>query len=1329
MLAWIAGIVVAVIVVGVVAIWVIVHTAWFHRKVLNYADVQASSSLHTAVSIQNFNLHVSLATPSLDLYGIRVAGAAPYTSPPLLEVAHLHVGIRILSLAQQQWQLRSLVVDQPRAHVYIGRHGQSNLPNFSSGKSSSSNSTNIFKLGIRRAVLNHGRVWFNNREQSLAASLQGVRLQSAFNTVRDAYHGRFGYRRGVIQYGSYRPLAHSLDVHFDATPARLKLTPLAVVSGPLRLHLAATIRNYSNPNVAGTYRVRLNTAELRGILRNSSLPAGVITAAGKLGYAAQPGQSLLQSLSVAGTVSSPGLSAKASGRTIALRSIAGRYRLAHGNFELSQLSARLLGGRIHARARMLAIGTPNGAGSAELTARGEQLARLLTTASGPGGNRVAQARIHGTANLAAAARWRGTFHDLTARLDAGLRAQLANASGGTAPVNGAIHARYAARSSMLALRQTYLTLPATELRATGELGLAKPHGAHLSILFTSSNLHELETLADLLRAQPGQVPAPWGLYGAARFSGQVAGSLKAPHLTGRATATNLRLHGTAWKSLATDINAEPSGVQLTHGQLIALPAGSIRFTLAAGLRNWSFSTRNPIQARVTASRLNITALAKAAGQNSPLIGLLSANLAVRGSVRNPVGQGVVTIAPALLKTSSLREPIQSLRVAFHGNGARVVATAALKLPAGTATLAAVYHPQTKVYSAQLHADNINLQKLNKARGMGLAGMLNINGAGQGSVAHPEFQATIASPRLVIANQVIQPLTLTAGIANDTVVATLAARAQGAVGASRTLGAWLRGNFQMSLRGEEMATAHFDTQMVPLGPLVAAYSPSLASGIAGETEIHASLAGPIKHIRQMQAQVNLPIFHISYKNRVQLGAATPIRLRMAKGVLSIQSLHIEGTGTNLLLTGSIPVQGAAPMAVDLLGAVDLRVAQIADPSLVTAGQLQMSVHAGGSLSAPKMGGYVKIVNASLSSESMPLGLSQGNGLLTLTPHRLLVTRFNGQIGGGQVSASGGIAYRPALAFDLGMSAKYISILFPRDLRETFGGNIALTGNMKSAMLQGQIQLYRVSATPQFDVTTLASQVGGGGASAAPGSFEQNLRLNIGLTTPIGISTETPTFSIAAGANLMVTGTAASPIVLGRVNINRGDMIFNGNRFLLRAGTLMFANPAQTIPNVNLSADTSIQQYKLHLRFEGTADKLRTQYTSTPPLPPADIINLLAFGQTTEASAANPTPGSLGAENMVASSVASQVTGRVQKIAGISQLSVDPILGGNGQNPGARVNIRQRVTGNLYITLSTDVTSTQNDMIEIQYNFTPKKSVDLVRDQNGGLHFNTRFKKTW
>jgi len=189
--------------------------------------------------------------------------------------------------------------------------------------------------------------------------------------------------------------------------------------------------------------------------------------------------------------------------------------------------------------------------------------------------------------------------------------------------------------------------------------------------------------------------------------------------------------------------------------------------------------------------------------------------------------------------------------------------------------------------------------------------------------------------------------------------------------------------------------------------------------------------------------------------------------------------------------------------------------------------------------------------------------------------------------------------------------------------------------------------------------------------------------------------------------------------------------NGDRFVLAGGTIQFVNPSQTEPVMNVSVTTTIQQYNISLRFNGPTDQLSTQYTSDPALPQVDIINLLAFGSTTEASAvaSQGTSTTQTGESLVASQLSSEVTSRLSKVAGISQLSISPVLG-NSTNPGngANITIQQRVTGNLFVTFSTN-TATSQQVIQGQYRISPKVSLSATRDPNGGVAVDTLIKKSF
>jgi translocation and assembly module TamB len=202
-----------------------------------------------------------------------------------------------------------------------------------------------------------------------------------------------------------------------------------------------------------------------------------------------------------------------------------------------------------------------------------------------------------------------------------------------------------------------------------------------------------------------------------------------------------------------------------------------------------------------------------------------------------------------------------------------------------------------------------------------------------------------------------------------------------------------------------------------------------------------------------------------------------------------------------------------------------------------------------------------------------------------------------------------------------------------------------------------------------------------------------------------------------------------VILGRIALTSGEAFFLGKRFEIQNGTIAFANTVRTEPLVNLYVNTVVDQYTITINLTGPMDRLKTTYTSNPSLSTADIINLLAFGQTTaDAASSASTPASVGAESAVASAAGSQVASQVQKLTGISQLTLNP-LAGNNQNPGSQVAVQQRVSGNILLTFSTDVTSAQNESIQVQYRAKRNVTVSVLRDENGGYGIDVRYHKAF
>ena len=570
----------------------------------------------------------------------------------------------------------------------------------------------------------------------------------------------------------------------------------------------------------------------------------------------------------------------------------------------------------------------------------------------------------------------------------------------------------------------------------------------------------------------------------------------------------------------------------------------------------------------------------------------------------------------------------------------------VKTAAGNATAKLTYYPKTEGYDAALQATGIQLAKLQAVseRNMGITGTLNLTAGGRGTLKDPAGQLSLTIPQLTVKDQKIADVNLQANVANHEATFNLG---------SQVVNTPLTADGKVALTGDYYAQARLDTPVIALQPLLAIYAPAEASQVSGQTQVHATLQGPLKYPKQVEAHVNVPTLQVKY-GQVEIAAVQPILADYVGGTLTVQPTEIKGTDTDLRFHGRIPMTTDEPAQITLLGNVDLALVHVLSPDTDASGQLQFDVNAAALKSNQEVQGEIRVVNASFSNLDAPVGLSEANGVLLLRGTRLDISRFTGKVGGGTVSASGGIVYRPSIQFELALKGNDIRMLYPDGLRTDLGLNLAMRGTPDASLLSGAVDINRVSFTPDFDLTSFAGQFGGESAPPSRGGFTDDLKLNIALRTTNGLNAYSRTVSVQGDANLRVIGTAADPVIVGRTNLTGGEVFLLGNRYVVQGGTIAFVNTIQTEPVLNLQVNTTIQQYNIAMRFQGPMDRLHTNYTSDPSLPPADIINLIAFGKTQEAQAAQAQPGNLGAESVLASGVTSQVTGRLEKAVGISHL---------------------------------------------------------------------------
>ncbi len=1314
LIGWIAGTLLLLLTVIGIGGYVFLQSQSFHRYVLAKIMQVASDSTGGKVYVRSFDFHWSGLRA--DLYDIVIRGTESASQRPLLRVDKLTVGLKVLSVLHQQVNLNELLIEHPVVNLIVAKDGKNNIPQPDAPKQQSSQ-TNIFDLAVGHVLLNGGELYYNDQKSFINADVRDFRGETNFSALEKRYKGSVSYHHGSVQYTNLKSLPHGLDLQFSATPAQLSLSSMVLTLGSSRISLQANISDYANPKVGGNYNALIHTQDIAGLLTGAS-PAGDVTLAGTIQYQKLLNQSLLRAVAVDGRVSSNGLKINSAQGNVYINRIQTRFRLADGNFTAPDMIAELLNGRVSASVNMAHLDAKP-ASNIHGALQGISIEALKHAVHNPS---VKQLPLTGTLQGALDASWSGSMEGLQLRSDVNVHAGIlaasttapnSTSSSRTVPLNGAIHVSYDSARNLITVRRSTLSAPATAVVAEGQIS----DNSNLRVAVKSSDLRELNSLSSAFSSVPQQAgnpqDKPLKLAGSASLNGTVTGSLQQPRLDAQISASDLQVGESRGSTLRASAQARPAGISVHDGVLISAGTGQIKFEGNVGLRNWSYSDSSPLAANVSIRKISVDEIQQIAGMKYLVSGDLSADVVLRGSQIDPMGHGSVQLSDATV----YGEPMQNVAAQFNASNGSVNSSLKISMPAGSAEGTLTFVPKTKAYKVRLDAPAIVLTKLHavQTKNMQLNGTLNASASGEGTLDDPQLSASIQLPKLQIRQTAITGMKAQLNVTNHHASFDLSSDvAEASVQAKGTI----------DLRGEYYADAKIDTTRIPLDPLLVMVVPSRPNGFQGQTELHATIKGPLKDRSRMEAHLEIPTLTASYQ-AVHLEAAQPIRLDYANSMLVLRPGEITGTETSIRFQGRVPVGVPGNMSLSAKGNINLRLLSLFSPDLRSAGVIALDVHSEGSEIKPQIRGQVLIQDVSFAAPGAPLGVDHLNGTLDLLNNEVQVTKLQGKVGGGDISAGGTVTYEPQLQFNMALQSKSVRLRYPDGVRAVLESNLTLNGTPQASSIEGRVLIDSLSFTSDFDLATFMDQFTGASAPPTGESFADQVKLNVTLQSAEELSAATSQISLEGQANLRVIGTASNPVIIGRADVTAGDIFFMKRRYQLERGIFNFTNPNQTEPVVNMLITTTVQQYNLSLTVVGPIDKLRTSYVSDPPLPPVDIINLLARGQTTEQS----TPTNFGANSILAQGVAGQLSNSVQKLAGISSLEIDPLLGGNNRNPSARVAVQHRITRNFLFTFSTDVTQPQSEIIQGEYRINKRWSVSAVRDENGGVAVDGRFHTTF
>jgi translocation and assembly module TamB len=1319
----IGGAIAAVLLLVLFGAFLIQRNTFPHRYLLAKMVQIGKKSAGTAIAIGDYSIR--WFPLQVTLRDVIVRGREDALTTPLASLPRVEIGVSWRSLLHKKIEITQLILDRPAVYLAMDQFGKSNLPTRPAFQQPSSSK---FQISIEHAAVRAGDLRYADLARKIDVNLPDLRLD-ANHQAADRYSGSFEYSRGEITADGYSPLLQSGEVNFTATDSGINFESVHVATDALQLNATGSMRGYSSPAVLADYRLMLSASELHKELPAVPLSGGEIELAGSLSYQAAAG-ALLQALKTTGRVSTPALRAslpnvkwngkRPSNRELSLRSLTANYSLEGGNLQVRALRTEAMGGVVHAEfsaERLAAVPAYQLSVSAEGLSL-EQIERIAPTGTAP---------LRGTANLQASAQWTSTVRNAIARADAAISASIdsvqsaSNPAGQVTPqslpLNADLHVAYDAPHSTLTVTNSSVASDGTTITATGKVNA---HSS-LSVHARSTDLRETDLLiasmSRILNAA-GQASSsgstPLDLRGAASIDARVEGQLQDPRISGHLEADALEIRQAIWPHIQADFDVSASSVTLRNGLAETANHGRLNFTLATSLQNWSYSAGNSIAAQLQASLIPAADLEQLTGISAPVSGSLSGDMSIQGPIDNPTGQASLELRDASLWGEPVRSVVTQVRAANKTISAQFTVAAS----AGTIGGEGQFDVPGRSYQISIGHSVLNLGQVHyfSSRG-GIEGTLGIEAHGQGTLKAPQLDLTLDGERLAFRNTPVGSMSAQLHIADRQAKFDLT---------SAIAGGQIHATGNAGLASPYIVHGNFELHSPEFGPLLATYMRSAPADLRGTADVSGEIDGPLADPQKVKADVELSTLDLAYQN-LTLASAGPVRLNYADSVLTISQAELKGTGTDFKFGGTLPLAGSAPLNITSTGSIDLHLLDVLGAHTQASGTVQIDVTAQGALKQPQIGGTIEMTNAAFISDVAPVGLDNVNARIALKNNRLTIENLSGQMGGGTFSVSGFASYAP-VSFSLQVAGKSVRIRYPQGTRAQLDADLAFAGTPASSLLNGRVTIDQLSFTPDFDLANFVAQFNSSGVSV-PSPWEQKTRLNVAVASSDVLALSSSQLSLQGSADLRVAGTLAAPVVLGRSTLTGGSLIFMHNVYQIQSGTIVFANPVRTEPTLNLYVNTTVESYDITLNFLGPLDRLRTNYTSDPALPPVDIIHLLAFGTTTAEAAATATPASLGAASLIANQLAGQVGNRLQTLTGISQLQLDPSLGGNNSDPGARVAIQERVASNILFTFATDLTNTQNEVVQVKYQTKGRLSFTLTRDEYGSYALEIKTRKAF
>lgn len=332
------------------------------------------------------------------------------------------------------------------------------------------------------------------------------------------------------------------------------------------------------------------------------------------------------------------------------------------------------------------------------------------------------------------------------------------------------------------------------------------------------------------------------------------------------------------------------------------------------------------------------------------------------------------------------------------------------------------------------------------------------------------------------------------------------------------------------------------------------------------------------------------------------------------------------GTASRLTAS----GSAPLSAD--GLLDLKIGGMLDVGLMNPFLEARGMHATGTLRTdatvtgswmdPQVGGSLTLAQGSLRDYARGLSLTDIAADIAGAAGTLQIKSLSAKAASGSVAMSGSLGVlQPGMPIDLHLVATRAQPIASNILTANLDADMRINGKARERIdVAGTVHVNRAaigipdSLPPEVAVLDVRRR---GQSLQATTDKQLVIGIDVVIKAPQEVLVQGRGLDAEMGGEIRLNGTSDALVASGGLDLLRGSFTISGNKLTFSPDSKIRFEGAglqkKIDPTLDFSAQTTIGATTATLRITGLADAPRFDFSSSPELPPDQIMALLLFGQ--------------------------------------------------------------------------------------------------------------------